>query len=56
VVRSGVGRKVLRHPKVGTLKFEHALFKLEEAAEQRFVLYTPLPAADTPAKMARLLA
>jgi transcriptional regulator with XRE-family HTH domain len=56
VARSGEGRKVVRHPKAGTLHFEHAVFKLEETPEQRLVLYTPLPKADTPAKLARLLA
>jgi transcriptional regulator with XRE-family HTH domain len=55
VIRSGMGRKVLRHPKVGKLVFEHAVFKLEETPEQRLILYTPLPLADTPAKVAKLL-
>jgi len=56
VARSGTGRKVLRHPKLGRLWFEHAVFKLEESPEQRLILYTPLPKADTPAKLAKLLA
>ena len=55
VARSGEGRKELRHPVEGTLVFAHAVFKLEETPEQRIVFYTPLPEADTPAKMARLL-
>jgi transcriptional regulator with XRE-family HTH domain len=55
VARKGEGRKELRHPVEGTLVFAHAVFKLEENAEQRLVLYTALPDADTPAKMARLL-
>jgi transcriptional regulator with XRE-family HTH domain len=55
VARSGMGRKVLRHPTAGKLVFEHAVFKLEETPEQRLILYTPLPVADTPAKMAKLL-
>jgi transcriptional regulator with XRE-family HTH domain len=56
VARSGEGRKVLRHPKAGKLVFEHAVFKREEQLEQRLVLYSPLPDADTPAKLERLLA
>ena len=55
VARSGAGRKVLRHPEVGKMVFEHAVFKLEETPEQRLVLYTPLAVADTEAKMNRLL-
>jgi transcriptional regulator with XRE-family HTH domain len=55
VARSGIGRKVLRHPKVGKLAFEHAVFKLEERLEQRLVLYSPLPIADTPGKLEKLL-
>jgi transcriptional regulator with XRE-family HTH domain len=56
VARSGQGRKVLRHPKAGTLHFEHAVFKLEETPEQRLILYTALPTAGTPEKLARLMA
>jgi transcriptional regulator with XRE-family HTH domain len=52
----GEGRKVLRHPEVGQLAFEHAALHPTEAPEQRLVLYSPLPDDDTPAKMARLLA
>jgi hypothetical protein len=55
VARSGMGRKVMRHPTAGKLVFEHAVFKLEETPERRLILYTPLPVADTPAKMAKLL-
>jgi transcription regulator MmyB-like protein len=56
VARSGQGSKVLRHPKAGTLHFEHAVFKLEETPEQRLILYTALPTAGTPEKLARLMA
>jgi transcriptional regulator with XRE-family HTH domain len=55
VATTGEGRKHLRHPVVGKLVFEHAVFKREEAPEQRLILYTPLPLADTPAKLAQLL-
>jgi len=55
VAPSGQGRKVLRHPTAGTLHFEHAVFKLEETPEQRLILYTALPTAGTPEKLARLM-
>jgi transcriptional regulator with XRE-family HTH domain len=55
VATSGVGRKVLKHPVVGKLVFEHAVFKLEETPERRLVLYSSLPIADTPRKLETLL-
>jgi MmyB-like transcription regulator ligand binding domain len=55
VARSGTGRKRMRHPDVGTLWFEHAVFKLEESPEQRLILYSPLPKCNTAAKVAELL-
>jgi transcriptional regulator with XRE-family HTH domain len=56
VARSGVGRKIVRHPKAGKLFFEHAVFRLEEATDQRLILYSPLPKENTPEKLAGLLA
>jgi hypothetical protein len=50
----GEGRKELRHPAVGTLVFEHAVFR-HEVSDQRLVLYSPLADEDTPAKLAELL-
>ena len=55
VARGGSGRKVIRHPKVGELVFEHAVFNPAEAPDQRLVLYSPLPEEDTAAKLAELL-
>jgi transcriptional regulator with XRE-family HTH domain len=55
VATSGVGRKVLMHPEVGKLVFEHAVFRPQETPEQRLVLYSATPQANTPAKMAKLL-
>ncbi|HTW41444.1 MAG TPA: helix-turn-helix transcriptional regulator [Solirubrobacteraceae bacterium] len=55
VSSSSEGRKDLRHPAAGMLSFSHAVFHPSEAAEQRLVLYTPLPDNDTPAKLAALL-
>jgi transcriptional regulator with XRE-family HTH domain len=56
VASVGVGRKELDHPVEGRLVFEHAVFRHDEATEQRLVLYSPLAEEDTPAKLARLLA
>jgi transcriptional regulator with XRE-family HTH domain len=56
VVRSSMGRKLLRHPIMGEMAFEHAAFKLEESPEQRLMLYTPLNESDTAAKVQALLA
>ncbi len=56
VASSGVGRKVLRHPEAGKLVFEHAVFKPQEDPEQRLIIYTAAPEANTPEKLQRLLA
>jgi hypothetical protein len=40
---------------VGKLVFEHAVFRPQETPEQRLVLYSATPQANTPAKMAKLL-
>jgi transcriptional regulator with XRE-family HTH domain len=55
VARSGEGRKQVRHPLVGTMLFEHAVFHPQEAPEQRMILYSPLPDEDSIGKLARLL-
>jgi hypothetical protein len=55
VAHGSGGRKELRHPEVGLLAFEHAVFHPSEAGELRLILYSPLPDHDTPAKLARLL-
>jgi hypothetical protein len=36
-------------------RIDRPAFKHVEHTEQRFVLYTPMPDEDTPAKMQRLL-
>ncbi|MFL5864533.1 MAG: helix-turn-helix transcriptional regulator [Solirubrobacteraceae bacterium] len=56
VAQYGSGRKVIRHPVVGTMLFEHAVFHPQETPEQRMILYSPLPEEDTVAKLAQLLA
>ncbi len=55
VARTGEGRKEIRHPVAGLLRFEHAVFHPQEAPEQRLILYSPLSGSDTPAKLAQLL-
>jgi transcriptional regulator with XRE-family HTH domain len=52
----GEGRKVLNHPLVGRLVFEHAVLRPQSNPEQRLILFSPLPEDDTPAKLAELLA
>jgi hypothetical protein len=56
VAGGGEGRKVLMHPVVGKLVFEHAAFRHELSPGQRLVLYSPRADEDTPAKIGRLLA
>ncbi|HEX4465834.1 MAG TPA: helix-turn-helix transcriptional regulator [Solirubrobacteraceae bacterium] len=51
----GEGRKDLRHPLTGLMSFNHAVFHPAEAAEQRLILYSPLPANDTAEKLAALI-
>jgi transcriptional regulator with XRE-family HTH domain len=50
------GRKCIVHPVEGQMKFEHASFRHNESAEQRLVLYSPVEADDTLAKVDRLVA
>lgn len=56
VAHSSEGRKDLRHPVAGMLSFSHAVLHPSEIAEQRLILYSPLPDHDTQAKLAGLLA
>jgi hypothetical protein len=55
VARTGVGRKLIRHPVAGVMVFENAVFHPQDTPEQRLILYSPLPEEETPAKLARLL-
>lgn len=56
VTSSGEGRKDLIHPVAGMLSFSHAVFHPHESAEQRLILYSPLPENDTAQKLAGLMA
>ena len=55
VAGSGVGRKVLNHPEAGKLVFDHAVFRPQESQEQRFIIYSAAPDANTPEKLRKLL-
>jgi transcriptional regulator with XRE-family HTH domain len=55
VARTAEGRKLIHHPVVGPLVFEHAVFNPQADREQRMILYSPLPDEGTPGKLARLL-
>jgi len=55
VAQGGPGRKEVRHPAVGTLLFEHAVFHPTDFPDQRLVLYSPVPDTDTAAKLDELI-
>jgi PAS domain-containing protein len=55
VAGSGDGRKELKHPLVGHLVFDHAVFTHGEAGDQRLVMYSPACEQDTQAKLVQLL-
>lgn len=48
------GRKELDHPVVGRMVLEHTTFGLHDDLDLKLVLFTPLPEAETPAKLLRL--
>jgi transcriptional regulator with XRE-family HTH domain len=56
VAQSGWGRKELRHPEAGSLKFEHAVFNPTDAPDQRLMLYSPVPGTGTAERLRDLLA
>ena len=49
------GRKVFAHPDVGHLVLEHTTLLVPGHVGERLMIYTPLPEADTAAKLQRLL-
>jgi PAS domain-containing protein len=55
VAGSGDGRKELKHPLVGHLVFDHAVFTHGEAGDQRLIMYSPACEQDTPSKLAQRL-
>jgi transcriptional regulator with XRE-family HTH domain len=56
VAQPGEGRKVLDHPSVGRMVFDHAVFRGLDDPEQRLILYSPSCADDTALKLEELLA
>ncbi len=56
VFRQLSGIKKMRHPKAGAMTFEHMSFSIDDGSDMKLIVYTPLPEADSVAKMARLLA
>ena len=56
VLRRLSGVKKIRHPVAGAMAFEHMSFSIDDGSDMRLIVYTPLPEADSVAKMARLLA
>ncbi len=55
VFRQLSGIKKIRHPKAGAMTFEHMSFSIDDGSDMKLIVYTPLPAQDTVAKMERLL-
>ena len=55
VATAGAGRKEIRHPELGSLFFEHAVFHPTDFPEQRLILYSPVPDSDTAEKLQRLI-
>jgi transcriptional regulator with XRE-family HTH domain len=55
VAQTGQGRKRIRHPVVGELLFEHAVFHPADFTDQRLILYSPVPGGDTATKLQTLL-
>jgi len=55
VADTGEGRKVLNHPLVGRLVFDHVVLRPQANPEQRLIMFAPLPEDDTPAKLTELL-
>jgi transcriptional regulator with XRE-family HTH domain len=49
------GIKKIRHPKAGAMTFEHMSFSIDDGSDMKLTVYTPLPAENTVAKLARLM-
>jgi len=48
-------RKVMNHPVVGTLVFEHVTLLVPENPDLKLMIYNPLPECDTPNKLRQLV-
>ncbi|MGN7356620.1 helix-turn-helix transcriptional regulator [Paenibacillus sp. SAF-054] len=50
-----IGKKMINHPRVGTMVMEHITFRVYDAPELKLTVYRPLEENDTVQKMIRLL-
>jgi hypothetical protein len=55
VIRQLSGIKKIRHPTVGGMTFEHMSFSIDDGSDMKLIVYTPLAAQDSVAKMETLL-
>lgn len=55
VLRGPEGKKVLNHPQVGYLAFEHLIFQVYDAPDLKVIVYTPIDEGETVAKIRQLL-
>jgi transcriptional regulator with XRE-family HTH domain len=55
VFRQLSGIKKIRHPEAGPMTFEHMSFSIDDGSDMKLIVYTPLPAQDSVAKMEALL-
>jgi len=55
VLRRLSGVKKIRHPIAGAMAFEHMSFSIDDGSDMRLIVYTPLAAEDSFAKMETLL-
>jgi transcriptional regulator with XRE-family HTH domain len=56
VLRGPEGKKVLNHPQVGYLAFEHLMFQIYDEPDLKVIVYTPINEGETSAKIRQLLA
>jgi transcriptional regulator with XRE-family HTH domain len=56
VLRGPEGKKMLNHPLVGYLAFEHLMFQICDEPDVKVIVYTPINEDETKAKMRQLLA
>ncbi len=55
VIRQLSGIKTIRHPFAGGLTFEHMSFSIDDGSDMKLIVYTPLAAQDSVAKIEALL-
>jgi transcriptional regulator with XRE-family HTH domain len=55
VQRQISGVKKIRHPAAGAMTFEHMSFSIDDGSDMKLIVFTPVAAGDTVAKMETLL-